>query len=232
MIYLQLFWVYFKIGLFGFGGGYAMLSLIQHEVVEKHAWLTDTQFTDIVAISQMTPGPVGINSATYIGYVASGSVWGSVIATFSVCLPSFVLMLVVSRLLIKYKQNRWIEALFSGLRPAIVGLIAAAALSLMTKENFPDLKSIALCAGAFLAVRYLKVHPILMIVLAGVIGFFFFKPESSKDSKPLVQLERSFDPAFKRVGQLVKEVDAGELLNAVDGNSERVERLKRTFVFE
>lgn len=176
MIYLQLFWVYFKIGLFGFGGGYAMLSLIQHEVVERYAWITDTQFTDIIAISQMTPGPVGINSATYIGYVASGSVWGSAIATFSICLPSFILMLVVSRILMKYKQNRWVDALFTGLRPAIVGLIAAAALSLMTPQNFPDIKSIAMCIGAFVLVKYAKIHPILMIILAGVVGFFFFNP--------------------------------------------------------
>ena len=138
MIYLQLFLVYFKIGIFGFGGGYAMLSLIQHEVVEKYSWLTDAEFTDIVAISQMTPGPIAINSATYIGYTATGSVWGSVIATFSVCLPSFILMLLVSRILLKFKTNPWVEALFSGLRPAIVGLIAAAALLLMNSQNFQD----------------------------------------------------------------------------------------------
>lgn len=232
MIYLQLFWVYFKIGLFGFGGGYAMLSLIQHEVVEKHAWLTDTQFTDIVAISQMTPGPVGINSATYIGYVASGNVWGSIIATFSICLPSFVLMLVVSRLLMKYKQNRWVDALFSGLRPAIVGLIAAAALSLMTPQNFPDLKSIGMCVGAFLLVRYAKIHPIIMIIIAGVVGFFFFKPPHQELSKPLVHIERPFNSAFDCIGQLVKEVDSGKTFDAIDRNGERVERLKRTFIVE
>lgn len=200
MIYLQLFWVYFKIGLFGFGGGYAMLSLIQHEVVEKHRWITDTQFTDIVAISQMTPGPVGINSATYIGYIASGnSVLGSAVATFAVCLPSFFLMLLVSRMIMKYKQNRWVEAVFSGLRPAIVGLIAAAALSLMNVQNFPDYKSILMCIAAFIVVKYLKVHPILMIVIAGAIGFFFFKPETPA-SKPIVQIERTFDLALDRVG--------------------------------
>lgn len=222
MIYLQLFWVYFKIGLFGFGGGYAMLSLIQHEVVEKHAWLTDAQFTDIVAISQMTPGPVGINSATYIGYVASGSVWGSVIATFSVCLPSFVLMLVVSRMLIRYKENRWVDALFSGLRPAIVGLIAAAALSLMTPQNFPDYKSILMCIGAFLMVKFLKVNPILMIIIAGVIGFFLFKP-ADPQSKPLVQAETSFHLPFNGVGKLMEKVDAGEFFNTVDSDGKPVE---------
>ena len=90
MIYWQLLGVYLKIGIFGFGGGYAMLSLIQYEVVDKYHWLTLQEFTDVVAISQMTPGPIGINSATYIGYTATGSVWGSVIATFAVCLPSFL----------------------------------------------------------------------------------------------------------------------------------------------
>ena len=88
MIYLQLLWVYLKIGMFGFGGGYAMLSLIQHEIVDIHHWLTPQQFTDVVAISQMTPGPIGINSATYVGYAVTQSVWGAVLATVAVCLPS------------------------------------------------------------------------------------------------------------------------------------------------
>ena len=174
MIYLQLFWVYIKIGLFGFGGGYAMLSLIQHEVVEKHAWLSDSEFTDIIAISQMTPGPIGINSATYIGYQASGNVLGSVIATFAVCLPSFILMFFVSRFLVKNKENRWVGAIFSGLRPAVVGLIASAALMLMNHQNFPDIKSVIMFAGAFILVYFAKLHPILMIVIAGSMGFFFF----------------------------------------------------------
>ena len=102
MLYLQLFWTFFKIGLFGFGGGYAMLSLIQGEVVTAHGWLTSQQFTDIVAVSQMTPGPIGINSATYVGFTATGSVWGSVVATFAVCLPSFILMLTISKFFLKY----------------------------------------------------------------------------------------------------------------------------------
>ena len=96
MIYLQLLWVYLKIGTFGFGGGYAMLSLIQHEIVDLHHWLTPQQFTDVVAISQMTPGPIGINSATYVGYAVTHSVWGAVLATVAVCLPSFILVLLIS----------------------------------------------------------------------------------------------------------------------------------------
>ena len=119
IVYLNLFWAYLKIGLFGFGGGYAMLSLIQHEAVEvvhygeSQPWLTPTEFTDIVAISQMTPGPIGINSATYVGYVAAGnSIWGSIIATFAVCLPSFILVLLVSRFILKHKDNITIKAYF------------------------------------------------------------------------------------------------------------------------
>ena len=111
IVYLNLFLTYLKIGLFGFGGGYAMLSLIQHEAVEvvhwgeESPWISPTEFTDIVAISQMTPGPIGINSATYIGYTVTGNIWGSVIATFAVCLPSFLLVLMVSRFILNIKTT-------------------------------------------------------------------------------------------------------------------------------
>ena len=115
MIYLQLLWVYLKIGMFGFGGGYAMLSLIQHEIVDLHHWLTPQQFTDVVAISQMTPGPIGINSATYVGYAVTQSVWGAVLATVAVCLPSFILVLLISYFFAKCKDNKYIKAAMSGL---------------------------------------------------------------------------------------------------------------------
>ncbi len=121
MIYWQLLLVYLKIGIFGFGGGYAMLSLIQYEVVDKYHWLTLQEFTDVVAISQMTPGPIGINSATYIGYTATGSVWGSVIATFAVCFPPFLLVLFISYFFAKFKNNKYVEAAFTGLRPMTSG---------------------------------------------------------------------------------------------------------------
>lgn len=94
-----------KIGMFGFGGGYAMLSLIQYEVVDHHHWLTLQQFTDVVAISQMTPGPIGINSATYVGYAVTQSVWGAVVTTIAVCLPSFILVLLISYFFVKCKDN-------------------------------------------------------------------------------------------------------------------------------
>ena len=174
MIYLQLFLTYLKIGLFGFGGGYAMLSLIQNEVVEKHAWLTSREFTDIVAVSQMTPGPIGINSATYIGYTVTGNVFGSAIATFAVCLPSFILVLLVARAYTKFRENQYIEGAFSVLRPVVVGLIASATLLLMNKENFIDCKSVIIFAATFILTGFFKIHPVLMIVLAGISGLFLY----------------------------------------------------------
>jgi chromate transporter len=182
MIFLQLFWSYLKIGLFNFGGGYAMLTLIQDEVVDKHGWIDMQEFTDIVAISQMTPGPIGINSATYVGYAAvhnagyppEMAVLGSLVATLSVCLPSFILVLLVSRYFTRFRNNKYVEAAFLGLRPATVGLIAAAALLLMNADNFIDYKSVLIFASAFLLTWKLNVHPILTIVLAGLTGLLLY----------------------------------------------------------
>lgn len=186
MLFLQLFYTFFKIGLFGFGGGYAMLSMIQGEVVTRYGWITASEFTDIVAISQMTPGPIGINSATYVGYTAIVNagyapwmgILGSATATGAVVLPSFLLMLTVSRLLLKHKNHPAVTAIFSGLRPAVVGLLAAAALLLMNSENFGHWDtsplqftiSILLFIGAFLGVKVFKLNPILIILLAGTAG--------------------------------------------------------------
>lgn len=174
MIYWQLICVYLKIGVFGFGGGYAMLSLIQFEIVERYHWLTLQQFTDVVAISQMTPGPIGINSATYIGYTVTGNIWGAVIATVAVCLPSFLMVLFISYFFVKFKNNKYVNAAMSGLLPMSVALIGAAALLLMNEDNFIDYKSILIFVVAFFLTWKYKVHPILMILLAGEMGFFLF----------------------------------------------------------
>ena len=177
-IYLKLIWAYLKIGLFGFGGGYAMLSLIQREVVDS-GWISSTTFTDIVAISQMTPGPIGINSATYIGYVVTGSVWGSILATVTVVLPPFVLVLYASHFIRRHKDSAIIKGVFMGLRPVVVGLIASAALLLMNGENFgtatPDcIKSIVICIASFCVVFFTKIHPIFIIIAAGIVGAFIY----------------------------------------------------------
>ena len=187
MIYLQLFYTFFKIGLFGFGGGYAMISMIQGEVVTRHEWLSSNEFTDIIAISQMTPGPIGINSATYVGYSAvvnagyshAVGILGSTIATVSVVLPSFILMVLISKFFLKYQKHPIIASVFEGLRPGVVGLLAAAALVLMNGENFGTynwqiLTSIILFAGTFIASYRYKVNPILLIVICGIIGYVTF----------------------------------------------------------
>lgn len=152
----QLFYSFFKIGLFGFGGGYAMLSMIQGEVVTRHAWLTPQEFTDIIAISQMTPGPIGINSATYIGYTATGSIWGAALATFALVLPSFIVMLILYKFFMRYHDSRPVTDTFAGLRPAVIGLIASAALVLMNTENFgspgEDFRQFLFSLGIFAAV--------------------------------------------------------------------------------
>lgn len=174
-IYLQLIWAYFKISIFGFGGGYAMLSLIRHEIVGK-GWITEHMFTDIVAISQMTPGPIGINTATYIGYTATGgSVLGSVITTVAVILPSFFLVLYVSRFIQKHKDSDIVKSIFSSLRPVVVGLIGSAALVLMNRDNFAEIRSsVAICAIAFILAYFYKIHPILIVVLAGITGYIIY----------------------------------------------------------
>ena len=178
MDYLKLIWAYLKIGLFGFGGGYAMLSLIEREVVDS-GWISSQMFTDIVAISQMTPGPIGINSATYIGYVVTGSVLGSLVATFTVVLPPFLLTLWASHYIAQHRQSPVIQGALHGLRPVVVGLIASAALLLMNSENFgyevtERVTSILICIASFICVYFTRVHPILIIIAAGIFGLFVF----------------------------------------------------------
>ena len=182
MLYFQLFYTFFKIGLFGFGGGYAMLSMIQGEVVTRYGWLSPQEFTDIVAISQMTPGPIGINSATYVGFTTTGNVWGSIIATVAVVFPSFILMLAISKFFLKYQKHPAVEAVFSGLRPAVVGLLASAALVLMNTENFSSPKedmyafiiSCIIFLVAFVGTRKYKVNPIVMIIACGIAGLILY----------------------------------------------------------
>lgn len=197
--YLKLIWAYLKIGIFGFGGGYAMLSLVEKSVVDP-GWISETMFTDIVAISQMTPGPIGINSATYIGYVAPGEMdpmlahwwWGilgSILATLAVTVPSFFLVLYASHFIRRHQESGVIKAIFAGLRPVVVGLIASAAILLMNNANFNPRginwelwANIAICAVAFCLAYFtipfgkkkINIHPILIIILAGVVGLFLY----------------------------------------------------------
>jgi chromate transporter len=190
MIFLQLFVTFFKIGLFGFGGGYAMLSLIQGEVVTKTHWLTTAQFTDIVAISQSTPGPIGINSATYVGYLSvvnAGystpmAILGSCLATLAVVLPSFLLVLLALKILNRYYTHPVVEFMFQVLRITVVGLLGGAVVVLLTAENFGSpsvdmwqyVTSIFLFVAAFVGTYVFKIHPIRMIVLCGIAGLVMY----------------------------------------------------------
>ena len=186
MIYLYLFLTFFEIGLFGFGGGYGMLSLIQHETVEHWHWLSASEFTDIVAVSQMTPGPIGINSATYCGYTAVKNagysmpmaILGSATATTALVLPSLILMILISRMFMRYMHTRTVQSVFAGLRPAVVGLLAAATLLLCTRDNFSSPSespwqfgiSLFLFAATFIGTKFLKINPIRMICYSAVAG--------------------------------------------------------------
>ena len=190
MIFWKLFYTFCKIGIFNFGGGLAMLALIQHEVVEVNAWMTEAEFADIVATSQVTPGPVGINVATYAGYTAvinAGydswvAVLGAFVSSFSVILLPFIAMLIVSRYLMRHKDNPVVKTVLSFLKLAVVGLIAAAALLLVSPETFGTYSEsplqfflrIGLFAAAFFASLKWKTSPILLIVLAGVVGFVVY----------------------------------------------------------
>ncbi len=182
MIYAELFMTFFLIGMFTIGGGYAMLSLIQNEVVTVHGWITDATFTDIVAISQMTPGPIGINSATHVGYEVLSqqgasefmSILGSLTATFAVVLPSFIIVLLLCKVYEKWKEHYLFQGILTGLKPATLGLIGTAALSLATPENFIDWKSFAICLIAFLALYFKKVGPFAIIGLGALVGLLIY----------------------------------------------------------
>ena len=197
MIFLRLFFIFSYIGLFNFGGGYAMLSFIQQEVVVKEQWLSQAEFTDIVAISQMTPGPIGINCATYVGYTSvhndpwvqslgAGSdvlphvlgILGSVLATLSIVWLPFIVMILVSRLILRHKDSIVTRSIFGILRPAIIGLLASAALSLMNADNFGSpsqsltqfILSLCICAGVFVGVKFYRWNIIYTIIGCGIIG--------------------------------------------------------------
>ena len=198
MIYLQLFLSFLKIGLFGFGGGLAIFSLIQHEI-EKYGWMTQEEFVDILAISQVTPGPIGINCATYVGYTATGNVWGSLLATTAIVIPSLVIMLSICKVYFvistRFQHNIYFNRTMHMLRLSVLGMIGAAALLLMKPVGQPSVSFIdssswiifAFTCLLTIAPMFLKKsantlksalnilsHPILLIILAGVAGYFIY----------------------------------------------------------
>ena len=178
---------FFKIGLFTFGGGYAMLPLIEQELIAKRGWIEHKEFLDLLTLAQSVPGPIAINSATYVGYTVgaqAGNAWcgilGAALATFAVCLPSLTLMLLITRFFLRLKQNPVVEGAMKGMRPVVIGMIASAALLLMfphskapDEQNFIDGWSWALFGGVFIA-SVKKVNPILLIALSAAAGILIY----------------------------------------------------------
>ena len=169
-----LFAVFFKIGLFSFGGGYAILPLIQKEVVESHKWISITQFTDVVAVSQVTPGPIAINSSTYVGYLVTGDAVGATVATLGLVLPSVIVMTLFSIFFLKFQNNKYISNAFAGLRVVVVGLILSATLLLMDKKNFIDYKSFIIFGASLLLFLKWKVNAIWLTIGAAIIGILIY----------------------------------------------------------
>ena len=179
-ILLILFFVFFKIGLFSFGGGYAILPLIQADVVDLHKWVNVQQFTDIVAISQVTPGPISLNAATYVGYLIGNKTgfWDAFImgtvATLGLILPSVIIMTIFSKFYLKFQYNKYMDNAFAGLKIVVVGLILAAAIMLIDKKNFIDWKSAAIFIISAALVLKWKVNPILLTVIAAIAGIIIY----------------------------------------------------------
>ena len=183
MVLLQLYWSFFKIGLFSIGGGYASLPLIQKEVVELHQWITMTEFTDIITISQMTPGPIAINTSTFVG-TQIGGLTGAVIATLGCVTPSFIIVLFLAHIYVKYKNLDIVSYILYGLRPAVVSLIGAAGLSIICLA-FWGQKSIKLdgsinyisiiffIIGLFFLRKY-KSNPIYVMLGCGIAGAIIY----------------------------------------------------------
>lgn len=169
---LELFLAFFKIGLFSYGGGYAMLPFIQDQAIEVHGWLTTHEFLDILGIAQVTPGPISINTATFVGYRTAG-VTGAIIATTAVVLPSSIIVLAISFFFHKFHKSKTVQNVFKGLRPIVLGLVASAAVDIGS-EVFIDYKSVMLSIAVFLILLYKDVNTIVILALAGLLGVLFY----------------------------------------------------------
>ncbi|NLY42603.1 MAG: chromate transporter [Clostridiaceae bacterium] len=198
MVHLKLFWSFFKVGLFSFGGGYAMIPLIQQEI-EANRWLDAREFADIVAVSQMTPGPLAVNAATYVGVKVAGF-WGSFFATLGVSLPSFILILLVAHFFIKFKESKSVEAVLQGVRPVTIGLIGSAVIFFsemsIFKEELPlekikyllmgqpvnlfqgiqvDYGALAIFAIVLVAVKKFHMSPIVAVICSAAMGILLIR---------------------------------------------------------
>ncbi|HJC75828.1 chromate transporter [Mediterraneibacter glycyrrhizinilyticus] len=178
MIYLELFWSFLKIGLFSFGGGYAAMPLIQEQVVSSHNWLSMAEFTDLITISQMTPGPIAINSATFVGIKIAG-IPGALVSTIGCILPSCIIVMLIAKLYLKYRTVNMLQSVLNSLRPAVVAMIASAGISVLITAFWGSAELISLAgtnwilviifAACVVLLRKFRMNPILVMVLAGVV---------------------------------------------------------------
>jgi chromate transporter len=167
-VFVKLFFTFFKIGAFTFGGGYAMLPLIQVEVIDTHGWLALNEFIEVIAIAEMTPGPVAINAATFIGYRTAGF-FGALVATLGVVLPSFLIILIIVRLFTGLTKSPWTKGIFTGIKPAVIGLIGLA-LWRVGSVTLTDYKAVLIFLGALVLLLKGRLHPIPVLILAGLSG--------------------------------------------------------------
>ena len=179
MIYLELFWSFLQIGLFSFGGGYAAMPLIQGQVVTDHGWLSMTEFTDLITISQMTPGPIAINSATFVGIKIAG-IPGALVATIGCILPSCIIVTLVAKLYLKYRNMAVLQGILNSLRPAVVAMIASAGISILITAFWANEAAVILSqtnwvmvlifAGCIVLLQKFRMNPIWVMILAGVVN--------------------------------------------------------------
>jgi len=173
MIIASLFWEFFKIGLFTFGGGYAMIPLIEKEIVLKNSWITMKQFTELLAVSEMTPGPFAVNSATFVGYRVA-KFWGAFASTLGVILPSFLIILLVASVFFSFQDNHYVQAAFRGIRPAVLGLIILAAMT-VAKVSILNYGSLLILILVIVGIWFFKIHPILALLISAFIGIIFLR---------------------------------------------------------
>jgi chromate transporter len=172
MLYLQLFISFLKIGFFSFGGGYAMIPLITEEVVTVHHWVSMRELAQLIAISQMTPGPIAVSAATYIGYKTAG-ILGSILATTAVISPAFVIVMLMAKYFHVIKSNTFTQRMLAGIKPVVVFLIAVAGIKL-AGSVVPGVASVLIGLGALLLLTKTKIHPIYTIIIGGLMGILIY----------------------------------------------------------
>ena len=176
MAMLKLFWTFFKIGLFTVGGGYSMIPFVEKEAVVINHWISKSEFLEIVSLDTVTPGPIAVNLATFVGYKVNG-VLGSIIATIGVVLPSLILVTIIASLFYSFRRNRAIQAVLNGLKPAVIALLLVSTISLIKGKAIFDIWSIIIALAVFIGIMIFNLHPMWMILIAGMAGFliYYFK---------------------------------------------------------